>query len=138
MYVTLAPVGRHFEPPPPLPAHVQHAAHAQHGEPHPYQHFPFAKYSEPYAFKREPEAPYDMSQHHHYGKRDDELYNGVKRECEDPYSFVEEEAMCAMLQPHAAPLLHPDQHAHMMHPHHMMLNQPKKRGRKKKIKDENG
>lgn len=151
---------RHFEPPaPPPPA----------PEPEPYQHFPFPKYpQDPYAFKREPDAPYDMSQHHHQllaphaqhpqhqqhqqhpqhhnqyapPKRDDELYNGVKRECDDPYSFVEEEAMCAMLgQHHASHLQHHEQHQHahmQMHPQQMMLNQPKKRGRKKKIKDENG
>ncbi|KAJ8707557.1 hypothetical protein PYW08_010809 [Mythimna loreyi] len=129
---------RHFEPPAPPPP-----------QPEPqYQHFPFPKYGgDPYAFKREPEVPYDMSQHHGYGapgvKRDDDLYNGIKRECEDPYSFVEEEAMCAMLGApphHAVPphLQHHEHHAHMMHPQQMMLNQPKKRGRKKKIKDENG
>ncbi|CAH0697661.1 unnamed protein product [Spodoptera exigua] len=128
---------RHFEPPAPPPP-----------QPEPqYQHFPFPKYGgDPYAFKREPEVPYDMSQHHQYaptGKRDDDMYNGIKRECEDPYSFVEEEAMCAMLaqpQHHAVPphLQHHEHHAHMMHPQQMMLNQPKKRGRKKKIKDENG
>ncbi|XP_050555191.1 uncharacterized protein LOC126911559 isoform X4 [Spodoptera frugiperda] len=128
---------RHFEPPAPPPP-----------QPEPqYQHFPFPKYGgDPYAFKREPEVPYDMSQHHQYaaaGKRDEDMYNGIKRECEDPYSFVEEEAMCAMLaqpQHHAVPphLQHHDHHAHMMHPQQMMLNQPKKRGRKKKIKDENG
>lgn len=137
----MPPCSRHFEPPPPLPAHVQHPAHQQHPDPHPYQHFPFAKYSEPYAFKREPEAPYDMSQHHHYAKRDDDIYNGVKRECDDPYSFVEEDAgLCAMLgqPPHHAQHMHHEQHPHMMHPQQMMLNQPKKRGRKKKIKDENG
>ncbi|XP_075986990.1 thymine DNA glycosylase isoform X3 [Anticarsia gemmatalis] len=136
---------RHFEPPAPPPPHQP--------EPQHYQHFPFPKYGgEPYAFKREPEMPYDMSQHqqHQYQgmqKRDEDMYNGIKRECEDPYSFVEEEAMCAMLaapQHHAAPphMHHEhDHHAHdhhMMHPHQMMLNQPKKRGRKKKIKDENG
>ncbi|XP_059047003.1 collagen alpha-1(I) chain [Achroia grisella] len=138
---------RHFEPPaPPQP------------QPEPqYQHF-FPKYNDPYAFKREPDAPYDMSQHHQHqhqhphhqqhqygppGKRDEDLYNGIKRECDDPYSFVEEEAMCAMLgQPphHGMPphMQHHEQHPHMMHPQQMMLNQPKKRGRKKKIKDENG
>lgn len=127
---------RHFEPPAPPPP-----------QPEPqYQHFPFPKYGgDPYAFKREPEVPYDMSQHHQYGppgKRDEDMYNGIKRECEDPYSFVEEEAMCAMLaapQHHAVPhMQHHDHHPHMMHPQQMMLNQPKKRGRKKKIKDENG
>ncbi|PZC71776.1 hypothetical protein B5X24_HaOG212539 [Helicoverpa armigera] len=124
---------RHFEPPAPPPP-----------QPEPqYQHFPFPKYAgDPYAFKREPEVPYDMSQHHQYaqGKRDDDLYNGIKRECDDPYSFVEEEAMCAMLgqpQPHAVPHL-PHHDHHMLHPHQLLLNQPKKRGRKKKIKDENG
>lgn len=133
---------RHFEPPAPPPP-----------QPEPqYQHFPFPKYGgDPYAFKREPELPYDMSQHHGYGpggKRDDDLYNGIKRECDDPYSFVEEEAMCAMLGGGGAPALHgvpphlqPHEHAahaHMLHPQQMMLAQPKKRGRKKKIKDENG
>ncbi|XP_026730669.1 trithorax group protein osa [Trichoplusia ni] len=129
---------RHFEPPAPPPP-----------QPEPqYQHFPFPKYGgDPYAFKREPEVAYDMSQHHQYGapgKRDahEDMYNGIKRECDDPYSFVEEEAMCAMLaapQHHAVPphLQHHDHH-HMLHPQQMLLAQPKKRGRKKKIKDENG
>ncbi|XP_041984170.1 transcriptional activator MN1-like isoform X3 [Aricia agestis] len=130
---------RHFEQPaPPAPP-------PPHDEPYQHQHFPFPKYpQDPYAFKRDADVPYDMSQHqiHQYGppKRDDDMYNGVKRECEDPYSFVEEEAMCAMLGQHHMPhMQHHDPHHHMqMHPQQMMLNQPKKRGRKKKIKDENG
>ncbi|KAJ0171219.1 hypothetical protein K1T71_013418 [Dendrolimus kikuchii] len=138
---------RHFEPPAPPPPPLPHQPHQP--EPHHYQHFPF-KYNDPYSFKRD-DLPYDMSQHQHqqYGplplKRDDDLYNGIKRECEDPYSFVEEEAIVAMLGQggggggHLPPHLHHDhQHPHMMHPQQMMLNQPKKRGRKKKIKDENG
>ncbi|XP_047519427.1 atrophin-1 isoform X2 [Pieris napi] len=129
---------RHFEPPAPPPHH----------DPEPYQHFPFPKYNQDAYFKREPEAPYDMSQQmpHQFGKRSEDLYNGIKQECEDPYSFVEDDAMCAMLgqQHHMPPHMQhhehlPHQHPHMqMHPQQMMLNQPKKRGRKKKIKDENG
>lgn len=111
----------------------------------PSQHF-----RQGYARARPPPAHPAHAAHAH-AKRDDELYNGgVKRECEDPYSFVEEDAMCAMLgAPHAlhehAPLhahahhAHAHAHPHLpVHPHHMMLSQPKKRGRKKKIKDENG
>lgn len=142
------PEYRHFEPP------------HHHQE---YQHFPFPKYNEPYGFKREPDAPYDMSQMHahsghahahghaplaHSGppaayKRDEDAYNGIKRECEDPYSFVEEDPMCGLMapphHPHAPhhPHMLPHQHPHMMH-QQMCLQQPKKRGRKKKIKDENG
>lgn len=102
--------------------------------------------------------PFDMSQHsapHHpshihqqHYKREEE-YNGgqIKRECEDPYSFVEEDPMCGMMQPQQLHMQHPHHHPHALpHQHHhphmmhqqMMLNQPKKRGRKKKIKDENG
>lgn len=66
-------------------------------------------------------------------------YNG-KRECsEDPYSFVDEEAaVCAMLgqqgnqgMGNQGNPLHPD-----MLQQHLMQSAPKKRGRKKKIKDE--
>lgn len=121
------------EPPEPPPAPLYHyRPFEQHEEP--YQHFPF---QQPYAFKREPDAPYDMT----YGKREEELYNGVKRECDDPYSFVEEDAMCAMLAPHPLHEPHPLPHQHQPHPHphpHCLMQQPKKRGRKKKIKDENG
>lgn len=133
----------------------------QQPEPEAYQHFPFPKYgNDPYGFKRDMDAPYDMSQHpahahqqhqphpqhQQYGqltlpKRDDDMYNGgVKRECEDPYSFVEDD-MSLMLGGHALQQMPHDAHAqHHMLPHaqHMVLNQPKKRGRKKKIKDENG
>lgn len=92
------------------------------------------------AVKRDHESPYDMSQQQYMKRDHEELQygvNGIKREMEDPYSFVEDDAMCAMLQ---APQMVPQhmQHPHMMHPQQMMLNQPKKRGRKKKIKDENG
>ncbi|XP_048487022.1 trithorax group protein osa isoform X3 [Plutella xylostella] len=134
------PQYRPYEPP-------QHEQPPQDHEP--YHHFPFPKYGAPEQyFKRENDAPYDMSQQHYAPKRDDDpLYNGIKRECEDPYSFVEEEAMCAMLggpqgqmPPHLHHQQHHDAHQHhqMMHAQQMMLNQPKKRGRKKKIKDENG
>lgn len=152
-------------PEPPAPAGFRYDAPPQ-PDPEPYQHFPFPKYPEPY-YKREPDAPYDMSQQHGHGgmhfaphtphtphtphKRDEDAYDAVKRECDDPYSFVEDEAMCAMLgQPpphlaHELAHLHPHAHAHahthphqLQHAHQLMLGQPKKRGRKKKIKDENG
>ncbi|KOB65862.1 putative Thd1, partial [Operophtera brumata] len=137
-YTEPEPEYRAFEPPPD------------------YQHFPFPKYNEPYAFKRENmnDMPFDMSQHgpqhpahhqqhmhqqpHHGYKREDE-YSAIKRECDDPYSFVEEDPMCGLMQPQP-PLhmqhMHPHHHPHMMH-QQMIMNQPKKRGRKKKIKDEN-
>lgn len=68
-------------------------------------------------------------------------YNGIKRECsEDPYSFVDEEAaMCAMLGQGNPGMLPPGgNHIQndMMVSQHMMPNVPKKRGRKKKVKDE--
>lgn len=89
-----------------------------------------------------------------------EIYPHREHECDDPYSFVEEDAVCAMLgapaqhlhtqlQPahahgHAqlGPHTHPH-HAHYTHMQHhaqppLALAQPKKRGRKKKLKDENG
>lgn len=141
------PLLRHYEPEPQPYRHFEPPAPPPPPEPH-YQHFPFHKYpADAYGFKREPDAPYDMSQHQPHQPHQPHAYDGIKRECDDPYSFVEEEVLCGLAPPphhHAAPPHMHHDHEHHMHEHHMMhqqqmmLAQPKKRGRKKKIKDENG
>lgn len=96
----------------------------------------------PYAMKCDPYTQHPFSGGVKREHDPDMLsYNGIKRECsEDPYSFVDEEAaMCAMLG-QGNPGMLPGAGNHiqndMMVTQHMIQNVPKKRGRKKKIKDE--